>query len=399
MNKLLIITTVPDTLRGFLLPLAHHFRFEGWQVDAMAQGVSACEECLAAFDQVWDLQWSRNPFDPHNLLLAPRTIQEVIAQKNYDIVHVHTPVAAFITRYALRSLIRQGKPRIIYTAHGFHFYRGGQPLKNALFLTLEKLAGHWTDYLVVINHEDKEAAQHYNLVPPQQIRYMPGIGVDLEYYNFDSTPVAEVMGVYDELGIAPENPLFLSVAELIPRKHHQDILRAFACLERSDVHLALAGDGDEEWTQQMQDLASALGIKNQVHFLGFRRDIPTLIQASIATLLVSEQEGLPRSVMESLCLETPVIGTNIRGTRDLLAGDCGLLVEVGDIKGIAQAMTWVLDHPEDALAMGKRGREHMSTYDLQNILELHEALYSEAISDRILTPLGTGLWPVYNDSI
>ncbi|NEP28131.1 glycosyltransferase, partial [Moorena sp. SIO3I6] len=153
------------------------------------------------------------------------------------------------------------------------------------------------------------------------------------------------------------------------------------------------------WTQQMQDLASALGIKHQVHFLGFRRDIPTLIQASVATLLVSEQEGLPRSVMESLCLETPVIGTNIRGTRDLLAGDSGLLVEVGDIKGIAQAMTWVLDHPEDALAMGKRGREHMSAYDLQNILELHEALYSEAISDRILTPLGTGLWPVYNDSM
>ncbi|NEP50504.1 MAG: glycosyltransferase family 4 protein [Moorea sp. SIO3C2] len=397
MNRLLIITTIPDTIRGFLLPLAHHFRFEGWQVDAMAQGVSACEECLAAFDQVWDVQWSRNPLDPQNLLLAPRTIQEVIAQKNYDIIHVHTPVAAFITRYALRGLIKQGKPRVIYTAHGFHFYRGGQPLKNALFLTLEKLAGNWTDYLVVINHEDKEAAKQYNIVPPKQIRYMPGIGVDLEYYNFDATPVAEVMAVYEELGITPENPLFLSVAEFIPRKHHQDILRAFACLERPDVHLALAGDGDEEWTQQMQDLASALGIKPQVHFLGFRRDIPTLIQASIATLLVSEQEGLPRSVMESLCLETPVIGTNIRGTRDLLAGDCGLLVEVGDIEGIAQAMTWVLDHPEDALAMAKRGRDHMSAYDLQNILELHEALYSEAISDRILTPLGTGLWPVYND--
>jgi glycosyltransferase involved in cell wall biosynthesis len=79
--------------------------------------------------------------------------------------------------------------------------------------------------------------------------------------------------------------------------------------------------------------------------------------------------------MESLALETPVIGTDIRGTQELLTGDCGLLVEVGDIEGLAEAIAWVLEHPEDANIMGKRGRERASQYDLRYILELHEALY------------------------
>jgi len=99
----------------------------------------------------------------------------------------------------------------------------------------------------------------------------------------------------------------------------------------------------------------------------------------VATVLASEQEGLPRCVMESLCLEVPVIGTDIRGIQDLLAGDCGLLVELGDVEQLSQAMTWILDHPIAAKAMGKRGRKLMASYDLQHILNLHEALYAEAL--------------------
>ncbi len=376
MSSLLVVTTIPATLCGFLLPFAYHFHTLGWRVDAMAQGVSDCAECLQAFDQVWEVEWSRNPLDPQNLLVAPRQIREVLAQEDYDLVHVHTPVAAFVSRYALNNLRRRGRLKVIYTAHGFHFYRGGATLKNAIFLALEKLAGHWTDYLVVINREDEEAAKRYNIVSAERVRYMPGIGVDDEHYNRNSISEAEVVRVCREMELPLGTPLFLSIAELIPRKRPWDILRAFAWLGRPRVHLAFAGDGP--LIEEIRQLSSDLGVENQVHFLGLRQDIPTLIRASVATLLASEQEGLPRSVMESLCLEIPVIGTDIRGTRDLLRGDCGLLVKLGDVEGLAQAMAWVLDHSEDAQAMGKRGRERMAAYDLQHILELHETLYAEA---------------------
>lgn len=380
MNRILFVTTIPGTLRAFLLPFAQHFRAKGWQVDAMAEGISNCPKCLHSFDRVWEVEWSRNPLDPQNLIIAPPQIRLAIAQQDYDIVHVHTPVAAFVTRYALNNLRQQGRPKVIYTAHGFHFYRGGKPLKNLSFLALEKLAGRWTDYLVVINREDEEAAKRYGLVPAERVCYTPGIGVDTDYYSPDNVPEAEVVRVRQELGLSPETPLFLSIAEFNPGKRHQDVLKALARLGRSEVHLAFAGTGP--LMEQMQLLASELGIQNQVHFLGYRQDIPALIRASTATLLASEREGLPRSVMESLCLEIPVIGTQTRGIRDLLEGDCGLIVKLGDVEELAEAMARILNRPEEAKMMGKRGRERMKGYEVRQIIKLYDRLYDRALEEK-----------------
>jgi glycosyltransferase involved in cell wall biosynthesis len=385
MKSLLMVTTVPETLSAFLIPFAHHFRAQGWRVDAMAQGVSQYLECTQAFDQVWDIEWSRNPLNPLNLVLAPRILQSVIQQEKYDLVHVHTPVAAFVTRYALRDWQQHHKLRVIYTAHGFHFYNGGNPLKNAVFLTLEKLAGRWTDYLVVINREDEETAQRYRLIPNGYVQYMPGIGVDLQYYNPQAVSDAEVARLRQELGIAPDTRLFLSVAELIPRKRPQDVLRAFAHLARPHTCLAFAGDGP--LMNQMQKLASQLGMENQVRFLGVRRDIPTLMRAATATVLASEREGLPRCVMESMSIGIPVIGTDIRGTRDLLAGGCGLLVPVGDTEAMAREMAWILDNPYKAQMMTKQARERISDYQISHILKEYEDLYAQA-----MLASGTGKW-------
>lgn len=376
--KLLQATTVPATLRGFLLPFALHFRERGWEVDAMAHNASQCKECVKAFDHVWDVIWSRNPLDPSNLLTASKQVRKVVASGQYDIVHVHTPVAAFVARYALRNMRRQGKPKVIYTAHGFHFYRGGSPVKNAIFQGLEKLAGNWTDYLIVINREDEAAAKRLHLVPPERVRYMPGIGIDTAYYAPVMVSDEDIAAVRRDLGLSAQAPLLLMIAGFDPGKRHRDALEAFARLGRSDVHFAFAGDG--RLFEGMKELASGLRIQKQVHFLGRRSDIPALIRAAVATCLPSEREGLARSVMESLCLEVPVIGANARGIRDLLEKDCGVLVKVGDVEGLANAMAWVLEHPGEARAMGKRGRERMAKYDIRHILTMHEQLYAEALS-------------------
>lgn len=380
MNKILIIATIPDALKAFLLPFAHHFRAQDWRVDAMACGITNSADCLKAFDRVWDVEWSRNPLDSRNLLVAPSIIQKAIQQGQYDIVHVHTPVAAFVTRYALRNKhLFPHKPKVIYTAHGFHFYQGGKPLKNNVFLTLEKLAGRWTDYLVVINREDEEAANQHRLISRERIRYMPGIGVDLQFYNQDAVSACEVASVRQELGLTPETQMLLSVAELIPRKHPQDILKAFATQNTSNACLAFAGDGP--LLDDMQQLAKKLNVENKVRFLGHRKDIPTLMSVAVATVLASEQEGLPRCVMESMSLGTPVIGTSIRGTEDLLKDGCGFLVEVGNIESLSNAIAYVLAHPLEARIVGQRGRSRIANYDLHHIIKLHEALYAEAIGE------------------
>ena len=392
MKSALFLATVPETLSGFLLPFADHFRSLGWRVDGMAQGITKFPECQQRFDRVWDVEWSRNPLDPKNLLIAAPRIQEVVTAEKYDIVHVHTPVAAFVTRFALRNRQKQqelSKTSIIYTAHGFHFYQGGNRLKNIIFLALEKLAGQWTDYLITINQEDENAAKKYHLVPDNRVCYTPGIGVDTSLYNSRNIATPEIEAVRQELGLKQEDVLFLCIAEFISRKRHRDILQALKKLNNSHVHIAFAGDGILR--EAMDKLSKELELQNQVHFLGFRSDIPVLIHTSLAVLLTSEQEGLPRSIMEALCLETPVIGTDIRGTRDLLDEGCGLLVKVGDINGLALAMAWLLHHPQEVITMGKRGKQKMAAYDTGNIIKCYENIYRQAMGNEPLIVSPSGL--------
>ena len=374
-HKLLIVTTVPVTIKAFLLPFVHHFQSLGWQVDAMAQEVSQDSECVAACDRVWDIQWSRNVLDPRNLLSGVKRVKEVVAQGDYDLVHVHTPIAAFVTRYALKDL---DKPKVVYTAHGFHFFHGNSALKNAIFFNLEKLAGKWTDCLVTINHEDETAAKKHNFLPVERIYYTRGIGVDTNRYASNQVSEEDVRQIRQELNLEPSDKLLLCIAEFTPRKRHQDVLNALAKLNNPQVHIALAGVGPLE--EEIKQLAKNLNVDKQVRFLGFRQDIPTLIQAASAVLLVSQQEGLPRSVMEAMCLNTPVIGSNIRGTQDLLEDGCGILVELGDTDDLAQAMRRIVEDPEEAQKIAQKAKVKIADYDIEQIIAEYTKIFDYALS-------------------
>ena len=285
MKRILIVATIPDTLTAFLLPFVQYFRNIGWQVDGMANEISDCPKCRQAFDQIWDIEWSRNPLDPKNFLVSVPRVQEIMDKGNYDIVHVHTPVAAFVTRYALKSYQAKGLLQVFYTAHGFHFHPQGNPLKNLVFIALEKLAGNWTNCLITINHEDTVAAKKYNLLPPENIHFTPGIGLDINHYSSDRISDEEITLIKNELQLGSTDVLLLCIAEFIPRKRHSDIINALKQLDRPDLHLALAGVG--ELREELEDLVCQFNLQKQVHFLGFRSDIPQLISASDGVMLNS----------------------------------------------------------------------------------------------------------------
>jgi len=377
MPKLLVVTTVPITIRSFLLPFLKHFRSLGWQVDGMAQGISEDDDCVKECDRTYDIQWSRNVFDPRNLLAGITRVREVVTQGDYDLVHVHTPIAAFVTRYALKN---NPKTKVIYTAHGFHFYQGGSAVKNTIFFNLEKLAGQWTDYLIVINKEDEAAAKNNNFLPVERIYYTRGIGVDTDYYASGKVAPEAITQVRQSMHLSDADILLLSIAEFTPRKRHQDLLNALAKVANPNVHLALAGEG--KIRPAMEELAQQLGIEKQVHFLGYRQDIPTLIQAADAVLLVSQQEGLPRSIMEAMCLNTPVIGSNIRGTQDLLEDGCGLLVELGDTNALTKAMIQVVEDSENLAEMAEKAKVKMNDYDIKQIIQQYTDIYDLAMQSK-----------------
>ncbi len=243
---------------------------------------------------------------------------------------------------------------------------------------LEKLAGAWTDHLVVINSTDAAAARQHHLVPDERIWHFPGIGLDVDYYHPDAIPDGIVHEFRAAHHIPSDAALFTVVAEFIPRKRHIDVLKAFRKLADPHAHLAFAGDGPMRG--QLTEYVHHHHLSERVHFLGFQRDIRALMKGSTALILASRHEGLPRCVMESMALGVPVIGSDIRGTHELLAEGAGLLVPLGNARALAQAMREIMTHPEEARRFAAAGRERvLREYRAEQLFELHDYLYAKAL--------------------
>lgn len=380
--RLLIAAGVPSTLKAFLLPYAEHYRARGWEVHAAANGAAGDPRIEAAFDEVHDVPWTRRPYDPINLTVAAQRFRTVVREARFDLVHVHDPVAAFVARFALRGVRARLGTKLIYTAHGFHFFAGNAAWRNLVYRSAEALAARWTDHLIVINDEDHRAAR--SLPVAGGVTYMPGIGIDTARYDPARIDDEAVRRLRDELGLDDAQRILLMVAELNPGKRHGDAVEALARSGRDDVVLVCAGVGPLE--QAIRDQAARLGVADRVLLLGFRDDIETLLRASFAMVLPSEREGLPRCLMEASSMERPVIATRIRGVTELVEdGATGHLVEVGDVDGLASAIRELASDPETAEAMGRRGRVRMERFDLSHVLRLHDELY-----ERLLTTTSSG---------
>jgi glycosyltransferase involved in cell wall biosynthesis len=378
--SLLIVTTVAHTIDHFLLPYADHFREQGWRVDAAANGALTDAALVGRFDHLYELPLSRSILDVGGLVRGMRAMSTVL-ESAPDIVHVHTPIAAFITRAAVRRLPAERRPLVAYTAHGFHFHQGGSPLTNAVFLTAERIAGRWTDRLVVINDEDYEAAQRHRIVPFRKLVRMPGIGVDSARYARSAVPPAEIAAARAATGAGPDDPLYVAVGELSVRKRMADVISALARSRHQEAHLAIAGEGAER--AHLEALIAELGLTGRVQLAGSLKDVRPLVSAGNALILASSREGLPRSIMEGSLLEQPVLASTARGNGELVSPETGILFETGDIAALAAAMDRIADDPAAAREMGRLGRERMiERYELSKLIARHEQMYAEMLGER-----------------
>jgi len=379
--RALFVTTVPITLEAFLVPFAEHFRSQGWRVDALANGASTNPHIADSFDARFDVAWSRNPLDPGNLRGSSAEVRRIVTDGGYDIVHVHTPIAAFVTRWALRRLPAGGRPVVIYTAHGFHFYRGQRRIPHALFRMMECIAAQWTDYLVTINREDLEAARRFRGIPAERVRHIPGIGVDVTRFDKGAVTAEEAVAVRPELDLAPEAFMLTMIAELAPVKRHAHLLDALSRTRDPRTVLVLVGEGILE--PELREEVRKLGLANRVRFAGYRRDIPAVLAASDALVLVSEREGLPRSVLEAMAAGKPVIGTSTRGITDAVDADSGWIVDKCDAAALAAAIDYAASHPDEVTRRGHAARlRAMTEFALPRIISAYEELYLEALASR-----------------
>lgn len=377
----LFVTTVPITLEAFLIPFAEHFRSHGWRVDALSNGATQHAAIHSAFDNRYDITWSRNPLNPSELFDTWARVRRVVIEGGYDIVHVHTPIAAFMTRYALRTLPADQRPVIIYTTHGFHFYTGQGALGHTAYRTLERTAAKWTDFIVTINREDLEAARRFKGIPNHRVRYIPGIGVDIARFAEGSVSADTTAAVRAGLDVPADAFMLTMIAEFSPVKRHAHMLDALARVEHQDVVLVLVGDGPLE--PDVRDHVRRLGLGSRVRFAGYRRDIPEVLAASDAVALVSHREGLPRSVLEAMAAGRPIVGTDTRGITDAVGEDAGWIVPKADVAALAAAIDSAAGDRDEARRRGGKARERARReFSLDRILDAYDALYSEALTAR-----------------
>ncbi len=357
--KILYVTTVGGTM-GFFRDFIEKIVEEGNTVDI------AANENLGAVSDVFSeigcrkylLSCARSVFNTGNLK-AVKEIRKLVNENNYDIVHCHTPIAAFCTRLACIPLRKKGV-KVIYTAHGFHFYKGA-PLKNWLvFYPAEWLCAFWTDVLITINKEDYTLAKKH--MHAKKIEYVPGVGIDLQKFSSKPYTAERVKEIRSRLGLTAEDKLLLSLGELNENKNFEAVIRALKVLDDKSIHYAVAGEG--KLHDYFIQLARELGVLGQLHLLGFRNDAPDLYKAADLYINSSLREGLPVSVMEAIASGTPVICSNIRGNADLV--NAKNLFNPSDYKDIADKIRSGLSHDEgspDALQsvdIGKFGSQNVS---------------------------------------
>lgn len=366
-KKVLFTATVVKThINVFHLPYLKWFKDNGYEVHVAAKNDFENEPCIIPYcDKYYDINFARFPFSKANIN-AYKKLKEIIALNNYDIIHCHTPVAGVLTRLAARN---NKNTNIIYTAHGFHFFKGAPLVNWLIYYPVERFCARYTDKLITINKEDYERAKQFKLRNNGKVYYVPGVGIDLNEIQNVKVDISEKK---KELGIPQNIPVILSVGELIKRKNHETVLKAISKLKDKNFIYLICSRGI--LSEYLKAKTKELGISDKVKFLGFRKEIAEICKVSDLFVFPSYQEGLPVALMEAMAAGLPVIASNVRGNRDLIAGEN--LFEPDDVDTLVKLIKKQLGNIENNAA-NKVDYTNLEQYSLQNVLNQMAEIYQE----------------------
>lgn len=305
----------------FNAPYMAWFKENGWQVDNASPGIET-----TIVNNQYDVDIHRSPFSLKNIT-AYKQLKKIINQGYYDIIHVHTPMGAALGRLAAIGARKKGT-KVIYTAHGFHFFKGAPIINWLLYYPIEKFLARWTDALVTINEEDYHRAMRHNL-SSGKIYHIDGVGVNLE--RFHPIDQEQKKQIRYKLGLKPDDFVGLYVAQFIKRKNHVFIIEALPQILKEIPNFKMVFAGSGETFEHCKERAKELGVSDATKFLGGRSDIPDLCGMADIHISSSVQEGLAIGNIEAMACGCPLIVSNVRGHSDVcLHNRNGLLFELSD---------------------------------------------------------------------
>lgn len=363
-HKILIVCTTDSMIWNFLIPHIHDFEQNGYTVECASSVTGLYFENLKKLGIVMhEIPFCRSPYKAQNIQ-AYRQLKQLITDNQYDIIFCHEPVGGAMGRLAGHAC----GCKVIYMAHGFHFYKGA-PAKASIYYAVEKYLSRLTDCLITINQEDYEASLKFHA---KRYVLMSGIGVDTSKFKYHPQPSY----LRNELKLSDQTMILLSVGELIARKNHESVIRALPQLQNADIHYVIAGDG--ELDQYLKELVNQVGVSNRVHFLGYRTDINQLCNASDIFVMPSFQEGLSVALMEAMSCGLPVIASRIRGNVDLIVeGKGGILVSPDQLGEYADAIKDLTANAAKRGSFGAFNRQAVKSYDIQCVRQQLQKVFRE----------------------
>ena len=367
-NVLFTATVVKTHINVFHLPYLKWFKEQGYEVHVAAKNDFINEPCIIPnCDKYYDIKFARFPFSKTNIK-AYKQLKKLIQENNYDIIHCHTPVAGVLTRLAAR---KNKNTTVIYTAHGFHFFKGAPLLNWLIYYPVERFCARFTDKLITINKEDYERAKRFSLRKNGKVYYVPGVGIDLDKIENIKVDIKKKKA---ELGIQENTTVLLSVGELNKNKNHETVLQVLSKLKDKNFIYLICGRGvlKEYLERKIQELH----LENKAKLLGYRSDVIEILKISDLFIFPSKREGLPVSVIEAMVCKLPVIASNVRGNRDLIAKEN--LFEPNDVAALTNLIKKQLEAIQNK-ELKKVDYANLEQYSLKNVLKQMTEIYEEQL--------------------
>ncbi len=380
--RILHVCAIGATAEKLLLPQINYFLSQKLSVEIACSPGPKVEQLQQQGYLIQPIQFDRR-IDPVSNLKTVYQLTKLIRENQYDLVHVHTPIAAVLGRIAAKMA---GVKRIVYTAHGFPFHDQSSPSQYRFYFTVEKLCSPLTDLILTQSYEDFITAQKSGLCPPKKVRYL-GNGVDIERFNRNRLIPNYQTQLRKSLGIPETADLIIgTVGRLTRKKGSGYLIEATAKLVQQfpNLHTLIIGgelsSDPEPFQAELVEQIRTLGIENHVTLTGNRDDIPEILGLlDIFTLPTFTHEGLPRSILEAMSMGKPVVATNIRGCREAVVhGETGLIVPPKDNEKLAEALGALLSDPDQRQVYGAAGRQRIeSEYDEHLVFQRLAEFYRE----------------------
>lgn len=362
MDKLLFISNITNSITNFCIPsyLACEKLNIEFHLASNLDGFNNIEKSYKNIN-LHNIKCGRSPFSLKNFH-AYKEVCKIIEENNITYIHCNTPIGGILGRLCGR---KYKVKKVIYTAHGFHFYSGASVFNKLLFKTAEKMMARLTDCLITMNEEDYLAAKKMHLKKGGYVYKVPGVGINTnEFFK-----IMLDKEIYKKnLGLKKEDFICIGVGDLVKNKNFETTIKAIKYLNMDNVHYLICGDGPER--ENLNKLVREINIVEQVHFLGFRQDIKELLAISDCFLFASLREGLPRSTMEAMATGLPCIVSKIRGNVDLIDEQLGgFCVSKKDFVSFSNSLKHIIESQSLREKMGQYNMNKIKNFDINIVCE------------------------------